>query len=116
MEGPTVLLKPEAAQSLGLAIHELATNAAKYGGLSVPAGRVAISWRRHSSAEGDGIEVVWSEAGGPSVKRPGPRGFGSLVIERNLARSLEADIKLEFLPDGARCRMVIPAANLAAGR
>jgi PAS domain S-box-containing protein len=115
MEGPTVLLKPEAAQSLGLAIHELATNAAKYGGLSVPAGRVAISWRRCSAAEGDGIEVVWTEAGGPSVKRPGRRGFGSLVIERNLARSLEADIKLEFLPDGARCRMVIPAANLAAG-
>jgi PAS domain S-box-containing protein len=113
MRGPAVLLKPEAAQSLGLAIHELATNAAKYGGLSIPTGRVSIAWRVQP---GDGIEIVWAESGGPDVAEPKRRGFGSLVVERNLARSLEADIKLEFLPEGARCRMFIPAMNLAAGR
>ncbi len=116
VEGPALLLKPEAAQSLGLAIHELATNAAKYGGLSVPSGRVSIDWRLLPANEGDGVEVMWTETGGPSVAAPRQRGFGSLVIERNLARSLEADIKLEFPPEGARCRMLIPASNLAIGR
>jgi len=116
VEGPTLLLKPEAAQSLSLAIHELATNAAKYGGLSVPHGRVAIKWQLRPEADGDGIEIVWAESGGPSVKPPERRGFGTLVIERNLARSLDADIKLEFPPEGARCAMMIPAKNLAAGR
>ena len=66
--------------------------------------------------EGDGIELVWEETGGPDVGKPQRRGFGSLVIERNLARSLEADIQLEFPPEGARCRMVIPATYLAVGR
>ena len=116
IEGPALLLKPEAAQSLGLAVHELATNAAKYGGLSVPAGRVSIRWRLVPAAEGEGIEIVWMESGGPPVKEPERRGFGSLVIERNLARSLDGDVQLEFPPDGARCRMLIPATNLAAGR
>jgi PAS domain S-box-containing protein len=115
VDGPALLLKPEAAQGLSLAIHELATNAAKYGGLSRPSGRVAITWRRRAVVEGDGIEIVWVESGGPRGAPPERRGFGSLVIERNLARSLDADIKLEFPPDGARCRMLIPAANLATG-
>jgi len=113
VEGPAVLLKPEAAQSLGLAIHELATNAAKYGGLSVPTGRVSIDWQVRP---GDGIEIVWTESGGPGVTEPKRRGFGSLVVERNLARSLDADVKLEFLPQGARCRMLIPALNLTDSR
>jgi PAS domain S-box-containing protein len=116
VEGPALLLKPEAAQSLSLAIHELATNAAKYGGLSIPTGRVAIQWRLLPASEGEGVEIVWVESGGPSVPAPERRGFGSLVIERNLARSLEAEIKLEFPPDGARCRMLIPTTNLAVGR
>jgi PAS domain S-box-containing protein len=116
VDGPAILLKPEAAQSLGLALHELATNAAKYGALSAPNGRVGIEWRNLPAAEGDGIEIVWSESGGPGVETPTRRGFGSLVIERNLARSLEADVNLSFDPAGVRCRIVIPASNLAAGR
>ena len=116
LEGPALLLKPEAAQSLGLALHELATNATKYGALSVPAGRVEIGWRLLPPAEGEGVEIVWSESGGPKVAAPKRRGFGSLVIERNLARSLEADIGLDFAPEGLRCRMLIPATNLATGR
>ena len=116
VDGPALLLNPEAAQSLSLAIHELATNSEKYGALSSPSGQVAVTWQLRPVTEADGIEIVWVESGGPSVAPPERRGFGSLVIERNLARSLNAEIKLEFPPEGARCRMLIPAANLAAGR
>ena len=84
--------------------------------MSSPSGRVAVTWRLRPVTEGDGIEIVWVESGGPSVAPPTRRGFGSLVIERNLARSLDAEVKLEFPPDGARCRMLIPPTNLAAGR
>lgn len=116
VEGPALLLKPEAAQGLSLAIHELATNAAKYGGLSTPAGRVVIQWRMIEDAAGDGVEVVWAESGGPEVKPPDRRGFGSMVIERNLAHALEADVNLEFPPAGVRCRVRIPVSSLAGGR
>jgi two-component sensor histidine kinase len=114
--GPALLLKPEAAQSIGLALHELATNAAKYGALSVPAGRVEIAWRRLPKAEGEGIEIRWTEHGGPDVRQPERRGFGSLVIERNLARALDAEVALAFVLEGVRCRIKIPAASVAAGR
>lgn len=115
LEGPSVLLKPEAAQSLGLAIHELATNAAKYGALSNPAGRVSISWR-HMTPDNDGIEISWSEKGGPAVISPDRAGFGMLVIERNLARALDAEVSLSFPPEGAHCRIVVPAENFVDAR
>lgn len=116
LQGPAVLLKPEAAQSLGLALHELATNAGKYGALSVPAGHVDIDWRALPPVEGDGIEIVWSETGGPKVDSPDHRGFGTLVIERNLSRALDADVGLTFAPEGLQCRMRIPPTNLVASR
>ncbi len=112
-EGPSFLLKPEAAQSLGLALHELATNAARYGALSNPAGRVAVNWRRLPPSDGSGVEVLWAETGGPVVTAPERRGFGRLVIERNLSRSLDADVKLTFGAEGVQCRIIIPPANLA---
>ncbi len=113
LQGPSLLLKPEAAQSLGLALHELATNATKYGALSVPSGRVAMTWRWVPQDSNGAIEITWSESGGPCVAAPDGRGFGSLVIERNLARSLDAHVDLSFRPDGVQCRMLIPADNLA---
>jgi two-component sensor histidine kinase len=116
MEGPALLLRPEAAQSIGLALHELATNAAKFGALSVPGGCVTITWRRVQPAAGPGVEIAWSESGGPPVAEPKWRGFGSHLIEQNLARSLEAEISLTFPPEGVRCRMTFPASNLAPGR
>jgi two-component sensor histidine kinase len=116
LAGPSVLLKPEAAQSLGLALHELATNAAKYGALSVPGGAVQIVWRRLPAAEGEGIEIIWSEKDGPRVREPERRGFGSLVIERNLSRSLDAEVDLTFPAEGVNCRMVIPLNQLSATR
>jgi PAS domain S-box-containing protein len=114
LEGPDIALKPEAAQNLGLALHELASNAKKFGALSVPDGRVSVSWGRDG---GDAsVELIWLEQFGPKVKARRKRGFGSLVIERNLARSLDARVDLEFEPDGVRCRIVIPASQALATR
>jgi PAS domain S-box-containing protein len=112
IEGPSVALKPEAAQNLGLALHELAVNAAKFGALSVPDGRVCISWEQREHAGYRAIVLDWSEQRGPKVKTRRKHGFGSLVIERNLARALDAEVKLDFNPDGVRCRIVIPAGQV----
>jgi PAS domain S-box-containing protein len=114
--GPSVVLKPEAAQSLGLALHELATNAAKYGALSNAAGRISISWRRLPPDDGNGLEIVWDEAGGPTVVAPERRGFGRMVVERNLARSIDGKVELTFPPEGVHCRIEVPATQLSIGR
>lgn len=113
LAGPDVHLRPEAAQSLGLALHELATNAAKYGALSRSRGRVAIEW---AFMQGGGLEIIWRETKGPKVGEPRRRGFGSMVIEHNLARALNAEVELSFQLDGLRCRIAIPAVQLSAGR
>lgn len=110
VSGPNVHLKPEAAQSLGLALHELAVNAAKYGALSNPHGRVDVSWDRNPA--GEGIVVRWLERGGPKVEHPKKHGFGTLAIQRNLSRSLEADVDLNFAEDGVSCTITIPAQHL----
>ena len=91
IEGKDVQLKPEAAQSLGLALHELATNAAKYGALSRVRGRVHIAWKRLPPEQGGAIELHWTESKGPKVSLPKRRGFGSMVIEHNLVRAIEAE-------------------------
>jgi PAS domain S-box-containing protein len=119
LSGPAVHLKPGAAQSFGLALHELAMNAERFGALSVPQGRVEISWHRMASSEGngkDGVEIIWRELGGPDVSKPSSRGFGSLVVEKNLSRALDADVALTFEPSGVQCRMRIPASHLLGGR
>ena len=115
-DGPPALLKPEAAQGLGLAVHELATNAAKYGALSTPLGRVAIEWRRLPAKDGHGMELTWQEHGGPGVTTPERRGFGSLVIERHLARALDTEVDLVFAPEGVRCRILVPVTQFVAMR
>ena len=109
---PPVALKPEAAQNLGLALHELAVNAAKFGALSVPQGRVSITW----ALRGNALELDWREQFGPKVKVRRKKGFGSMVIERNLASALDAKVDLEFDPDGLRCHIVIPASQILAAR
>ena len=111
-----MVLKPEAAQSLGLALHELATNAAKYGALSVTGGHVSIRWRRMPANEGHGVEICWDEENGPKVKQPKQRGFGTMVIEQNLTRALDAEVTMDFAPGGLRCRIVIPVTQLSVGR
>lgn len=117
MQGPDVALKPEAAQSLGLALHELSSNAARFGALSVPDGRVTINWKRIGNGGADeALEFDWQEQLGPKVKARRKQGFGSMVIERNLARSLDAEVDLTFAPDGLRCRLVIPASQFLDSR
>ena len=112
VDGKDVQLKPEAAQSLGLALHELATNAAKYGALSRVRGRVSIAWKRLPRDRGRALELQWTESNGPKVADPKRRGFGSMVIEHNLARAVEAQVSLVFDPDGLKCRMIVPASHL----
>jgi PAS domain S-box-containing protein len=113
-EGPTVLLKPEAAQNLGFALHELATNAAKYGSLSVGEGRVSIAWCWLSAADGNGVKLDWVESGGPPAELPSHRGFGSMVIERSLGRELDTKVEWAFRPKGVECTIVLPPGQLAA--
>ncbi len=116
VEGPIVLLKPDAAQNLGFALHELATNAAKYGALSVPEGRVSIAWHRLPEADSNGVELNWVESGGPAVKVPAHRGFGSMVIERYLSRGLDTKVDLAFPAEGVSCKVLLPQEQLAVIR
>jgi len=109
--GPAVLLKPETAQNLGLALHELASNASKYGALSVASGKVTAYWKQIAN-EPNGIEFVWTEEGGPTVNVPKKRGFGSMLIQQNLSRALETEVDLRFEKDGLRCQITIPRDHL----
>lgn len=110
--GPTILLKPEAAQALGMALHELASNASRYGALSVPDGKLAVGWRRVACADGDSVEFTWTESGGPPVRAPTARRFGRMMIERNLAHAVGGGVKLTFPADGVRCDITIPPMYL----
>ncbi len=116
IEGPAIALKPEAAQNLGLALHELAVNAAKFGALSVPNGRVSITWNQRDHGDDNSVELDWHEQLGPKVKVRRRKGFGSMVIERNLARALDAVVDLKFDPSGLRCHIVIPPSQILALR
>jgi PAS domain S-box-containing protein len=116
LSGPPIVLKPEAAQSLGLALHELMENAEKHGALLAEEGRVDISWRRMPAAEGLGLELIWAESGGPPVKSPAQAGFGTMVIDHNLARSLEAQVSLAYETKGLCCRIVLPVNHLLVKR
>lgn len=105
MDGPEIKLAPNDAMSLGLAIHELATNAAKYGALSSTEGRVHVNWRLIAN---DKAEIHWREEGGPLVNEPGKRGFGRDLIEKIVAHELRSDVDLKFLPAGVECSLKVP--------
>lgn len=104
LEGPDVILTPVAAQNLGMAIHELSTNAVKYGALSVASGKVRISWSLDKDDEGNNrLQLSWVERGGPVVQPPSRRGFGRFVIEAIAARALNGTVDLRFEPEGVSC-------------
>ena len=110
LSGADVLLTPKSALSLSLAIHELATNAAKYGALLGPGGRVAVHWRRGDDGS---IELSWSETGGPSVEPPTRRGFGSTLIERALAMETGGRANIHYLRTGVVCEIFLPLSSVA---
>jgi PAS domain S-box-containing protein len=97
--GPSVRLSPRSALAISMALQELATNAAKYGALSVASGRLSIVW----SQDGGIVRLRWEEADGPTVVRPSRRGFGSRLIERNLAQELGGEARIDFAPTGVVC-------------
>ena len=108
VSGPPVRFLPKAAETLALALHELATNAIKYGALSQPAGRVDVSWRLD---DGDGTTRLifdWRERGGPPVTPPKRKGFGIELLERTLAFELKGKTTLTFNPSGLHCTILIP--------
>lgn len=106
-EGDDIRLRPKVALALGMAFHELATNAAKYGALSNGAGRVTLSWQLEPKA--DRLRVRWQESGGPPVKPPTRKGFGSRLIERGLAQELGGQVDLNYYPAGVSCVIDMPA-------
>lgn len=105
LQGPDIQLAPNDALSLGLAVHELATNAAKYGALSQPGGTVTAHWRLIAEAL---VRVEWQESGGPPVAPKRGRGFGTDLIERIVAHELKNPVELTFDPAGVRCVLTIP--------
>jgi two-component system CheB/CheR fusion protein len=105
IDGEPVMLTPELATPFGLAIHELASNAIKYGALSSEAGHVSLSWQVEAAARRQRLTVVWRETEGPAVNAPERRGFGSGLIERGIPR---AKVRHEFPPQGVVCTIEFP--------
>ncbi len=103
VEGPAVTLSPKLALSLSLALHELMTNALKYGALSSDAGEVVLTWRTAGEGAGQRLHIRWAEQGGPAVSPPQQRGFGSRLIERALAVEVGGPVVLDFAPEGVVC-------------
>jgi two-component sensor histidine kinase len=107
LHGPRLRLNATAAQAIGLALHELATNAGKYGALSANAGRVDLQWRR----KGGIFTMSWTERNGPLVSPPQRRGFGSTVVDSMVKLSVGGTVELNYAPSGLVWRLVCPAAN-----
>jgi two-component sensor histidine kinase len=112
VSGPRILIGSKQVLSLGLAIHELATNAAKYGALSNDKGRIDISWARTTDGDAPVFEFLWQERNGPLVKQPLEKGFGSGLIEGGLAWDFGACVDLSYEPSGFTCRLSAPMGNL----
>ena len=108
--GPKVRLSPRQALAIGMALHELATNASKYGALSSDKGRITLTWQM-CSRKPDHTEVVWTEAGGPPVLPPTRTGFGSRLIEKHLADELHGYVTLSYEFTGVAAEILVPAAS-----
>ena len=108
LQGRDIQLAPKAAVALGMAFHELATNAAKYGALACAAGQVRVEWACHGKSPLQKLHLCWSESGGPPVAPPQRRGFGSRLIERGLAHELGGEVRMDFQPGGLVCTIELP--------
>jgi PAS domain S-box-containing protein len=107
VSGKKLRLNAAASQAIGLALHELATNASKYGALSTDAGRVNVDWQ----LDDDIFAMSWIERNGPPVRPPERRGFGSTVIEAMAKQTVNAEVQLDYAPSGLEWRFTCPAAN-----
>lgn len=108
LSGPTLQLSSSAAQVLGMVLHELLTNAVKYGALSKPDGRITLQW----SVEKGNVRIAWEESGGPTVTPPERTGFGGEVLTSLPRMSLEADVTLDYAADGLRYALRLPVSAL----
>jgi PAS domain S-box-containing protein len=111
IRGEDVALPPAAAQSLAMALHELATNAAKYGALSTADGQVAISWTRERRGP---LVIRWAESGGPLVARPTRRGLGAAMLSRALGGALRGETRMDWRPEGLVCELELPGEAVEA--
>ena len=116
MEGRNVYLRPRQALGLTGGVHELATNSVKYGALSVASGQVDISWTVEEIGPDTFLTLTWAERGGPDVKRPERRGFGTRFIEQALPGELDGRVELKFLPAGVRCLIFFPLNQRTAAK
>jgi two-component sensor histidine kinase len=105
VDGTSTTVKPEVAQTLAIVLHELATNAAKYGAFSVAAGRVHVGW---SIAPDNRLMLRWTETGGPPVKTPTRQGFGTRTMNSMISGSLKGDLCLDWREGGLVCEIAIP--------
>jgi PAS domain S-box-containing protein len=105
IDGSELLLEPNIAQTIAVILHELATNAAKYGALSVAMGRVEVKW---SVVAGDHLILTWTEQGGPAVSRPTRQGFGTRVMERMIRDQHKGDLRLDWSAEGLVCAIILP--------
>lgn len=112
--GPEIAIKPRAAVSLALALHELATNAAKYGALSAASGRVDLRWEILGEGADRALRLRWTETGGPSVERPRAAGFGTRLLREGLRADLRAEVELDYPPAGLVCTITAPLSEVAA--
>jgi PAS domain S-box-containing protein len=107
ISGPKVTLEPTKAQTLALALHELATNAAKYGALSSASGKLSLSWEMQP----DALTLHWQETAGPETVKPTSTGFGTQIITGSIEKQLGGKTKFEWLPSGLRCTLTIPRGD-----
>jgi two-component system CheB/CheR fusion protein len=114
VEGPDLDLNSKAGLALGMAFHELATNAAKHGALSKPTGQVRVTWKVVRSADPHTLQLKWLETGGPPVTKTDKKGFGTFVIQRGLALELDGEVEVDFAPNGLVYTVELPMPAAAA--
>jgi len=113
IQGPNIILAAATTQALAMVVHELATNAVKFGALSAPGGRVSVGWGAPSGGDDAAdLTVEWRETGGPPVAKPTRSGFGTSLIDELIAHELGGMVDLAFDPAGVCCRMKLPLGRV----